>query len=155
MSQVPWRSATALLLLWTALPQCAFSDVLQSARVSCNAAYNAPCARITSRELATGTAIQLLALKNVSDDFLQGVTNGDFNNNAGFYPFVVDRNTTVCVAHGANSSFVGKELKTIFSQFGIQFSNASAFHTRFWKQQGKEVSGFATYGAIPALRKAS
>lgn len=95
---------TTLLLLWSVLRGSLFSEVLQSASVSSNTAYNGPYTRINSEALAK----TLLRLKNVFDDFLRGVTNGEFNVGTGFYPFVVDRNTTVCVAHGADENLVGE-----------------------------------------------
>jgi signal transduction histidine kinase len=49
----------------------------------------------------------------------------------GFYPFVFDRTTARCVAHGANPDWVGKTLQEIFEEMGIGFSLTDELHKRF------------------------
>ena len=49
----------------------------------------------------------------------------------GFYPFVFDKLTMECMAHGENSHCVGQHLDEIFRNMGIGFSSTSELHNRF------------------------
>ena len=114
---------------------CIFGNVapqrIEPARVSCNAAFSAPCARQNSQWLATTTARDLDELVRGGHDGLQWVTDKFFNLEEGFYPFVFSKETMECVAHGSNPSLVGLTLPTIFQEFGIGYSDVFAVHDRF------------------------
>ena len=114
------------------------SQQLQQASVSCNAAYSAPCARTNSEYLATITAAKIGVLDEEDADWKGQITNQDYNLPTGFYPFVVDKATSVCVAHGANPDLVGRTLDDIFQELGIAYSDPAALHARF--SQGGWVS---------------
>lgn len=104
------------------------------ARTSCDAAYNAPCSRVNSEWVATDTARRLSEelRKEQNDSFVfEHVTLQEYNMEKGFYPFVFDRVTAACVAHGSNPSLVGESLDSIFTTMGIGFSSATALHNRF------------------------
>lgn len=104
-----------------------------AARVSCNAAYNTPCSRINSRWLATTIAGKLRVLDTAGyrpEQYLRDITMGERNYETGFYPFVFDKETSVCVAHGAVPDFVGRNISAIFAELGIGLSSASALHGR-------------------------
>lgn len=109
-------------------------EITGPARTSCDASYSAPCSRVNSEWLATDVAS--LISKNFSSSFngtekFELVTNGEFNMEAGFYPFVFDRVSGRCVAHGGNPSLVGKTLDEIFDEMGIGFSLTDQLHQRF------------------------
>jgi hypothetical protein len=111
-------------------PQSAMAreNNLKPARISCDAAYSAPCARINSEWLATTTARHLsesLEVASVYEDIWQEVSRGAYNMEIGFYPFVFDKLDARCLAHGANPAFVGRNLTFIFDQAGIGFSNVN------------------------------
>ena len=53
------------------------------------------------------------------------------NFDMGFYPFVIDLDTSVCVAHGGQASFAGKNLTEIFTELNLAYSSAGALHQRF------------------------
>ena len=120
--------AFTVLILLPGMPE---SQSLQAARQSCNAAFNAPCSRINAEKLATDLA------ESSSVDFFAEVTNGIHNMNTGFYPFVINRDTTVCVAHGGNQSLVNLTLAQIFDLVGLEFSNAFDFHNRSMRAADK------------------
>ena len=117
-------------ILFFFLGQVAAQD-LEPARVSCNAAYSAPCARQNSQWLASTTAKELDDLLRGGHSGLTWVTDKFYNLEENFYPFVFSKTTMECVAHGANPSFVGKSLSAIFQEVGIGYSDVSALHDRF------------------------
>lgn len=123
-----------LVLLASFLVQTgnAASRVLQPASVSCDAAFSAPCARTNSEWLATTTAAALEETLD-PDQFLANVTAQVHNRDTGFYPFILDTETAVCVAHGTNASFVGLTLQQIFERAGITVADADSLHDRFLK----------------------
>lgn len=59
------------------------------------------------------------------------INAGDLNMDTGFYPFVFDRTTKLCAAHGADQSLVGKDLQQIFSSNNLGYSDADALYARF------------------------
>jgi len=97
-------------------------------RVSCNAAYSAPCARINAQWYAQSIAANATTIAQIN--------NGVYNYATGFYPFVFD-NTSLCVAHGANPSLVGLFMEEIFDLKGLEFSNVTALHDRFVQAASK------------------
>ena len=101
---------------------------LDPARVSCNAAYSAPCARTNAESLATTIAVYPF---RGSDAFFGNINSGAFSRDTGFYPFVFEKETSKCVAHGSNPALVGKTLEQIFAFLNIGFSDAPALHSRF------------------------
>ena len=110
------------------------AEALRPARISCNAAYNAPCSRVNSKWLATHTARQLEQMDAagiVPAEYLLQVTNKTFNLDKGFYPFVFDRKTSVCLAHGGTPTIVGLSLEDILQQMELEFSSGTALHERF------------------------
>ena len=117
---------TLVILLLQVGTAGAQQQLLQPARVSCNAAYSAPCARTNAKWLAVTSAQHFR-----DPDFLLQVNGGYHNMDTGFYSFVVDRATATCLAHGANPDLVGLSLRQIFDQAGIGFANADALHQRF------------------------
>ena len=124
-----------LLLLWTTTTTATRvlaqqQKVLQPAPVSCNARYSAPCARTNAEWLARTVATQLAQTVD-REQVLQSITAQELNRDVGFYPFVFERSTAVCVAHGANADLVGKTLSEIFAVTGITYSDATALHERF------------------------
>jgi hypothetical protein len=101
------------------------------ASIACNAAYSEPCARTNSEYLARTVAHKLAQATNVVE-FLEAINKGDQNLNEGFYPFVVERSTGTCVAHGASRRLAGKTIKEIFAQTNISFAaSADDLHGRF------------------------
>ena len=134
-----------------------FPSSLSPAPIGCDAAYAAPCARTTSKNLAEATAQRLFEFLSLSitehqetiimSEFFQNVTDQEFNMNRGFYPFVIRRDGAICMAHGANVDFVNKSLQSIFDEAGIGFSNITDLHLRFLEaaeQEGGWVSYFWT-----------
>eukprot|EP00977_Amphora_coffeiformis_P011778 scaffold2872_cov193-Amphora_coffeaeformis.AAC.1 len=113
----------------------ASSTTAGPARTSCNAAYSTPCSRVNSEWLARDTAIRLAEAldqkQDTADDVFQDVTLQKYNMERGFYPFVFERSTSTCVAHGADPSLVGETLEDIFKVMGIGFSSATALQSRF------------------------
>jgi hypothetical protein len=126
-------------LLWVVVAALAASStraqdpkaVDKPASIACNAAYSEPCARTNSEYLARTVAKKLAEATDVSA-FLEEINDGLRNIDQGFYPFVVNRNTSECVAHGAFRRFAGKNLEAIFNDTRIAYSsNATALHERF------------------------
>ena len=119
------------------------------ARTSCNAAFSAPCSRVNSEWLATDTATKLsLRLESTGTDVVVGqqddeedeelllqvfqdVTDQLYNFETGFYPFIFDKVTSKCLAHGANPNLVGLTLQEIYQEMGIGFSLVDEVHQRF------------------------
>jgi signal transduction histidine kinase len=133
-----------LLTLLLAAGSTAQEDILEPARIRCNAAYSTPCSRTNSRYLAVDTARKLQNLD--SREYLDNITAGKYNMTVGFYPFVFQRgNSTVCVAHGADASLVGLTLQDIFAKNKIGFSNAQALHQRFEVAASQVGGGWVTY----------
>lgn len=130
------RSASSVLLLFQVLltflsgvSAVSAQEALEPARVSCNAAYSAPCARTNAEYLATTIASYQIGGGN--DNLFGIISSGAFNRDTGFYPFVFENETSKCAAHGANSALVGKTLEQIFAFLNIGFSDAPALHSRF------------------------
>lgn len=127
---VPSAEPSFALLLVVSWSCCVHCSNTQPAQVSCNARYSAPCARTNCEYLSTMVASDL----SIAVDFsaiLQDITDQKYNLETGFYPFVVERSSSVCVAHGSNSSFVGKPLADIFDSVDLTYSNVDALHERF------------------------
>jgi poly [ADP-ribose] polymerase 10/14/15 len=103
---------------------------LAQARVSCNAAFNAPCSRTNVEWLAVTTANQLGSVTPIEDSFAD-VTAQVYNLDTGFYPFILDKRTSLCVAHGADSELVGLSLRPIFDRQGLHYADVSALFSRF------------------------
>eukprot|EP00539_Tryblionella_compressa_P002183 CAMPEP_0178743034 /NCGR_PEP_ID=MMETSP0744-20121128/5993_1 /TAXON_ID=913974 /ORGANISM="Nitzschia punctata, Strain CCMP561" /LENGTH=336 /DNA_ID=CAMNT_0020396017 /DNA_START=130 /DNA_END=1137 /DNA_ORIENTATION=+ len=103
------------------------------ARTSCDAAYSAPCSRVNSKWLATKTAQAIVEQDALGDTnkVFQDVTDGRFNMETNFFPFVFEIDTGVCVGHGANPNWVGQTLSQIFDEMGIGFSLPDELHQRF------------------------
>lgn len=109
-------------------------NVAGPARISCNAMYNAPCSRINSEWLTMDTAYRLdrkYADGIPSSEFLADVTNKVYNLDQGFYPFVFQKNSSLCVAHGENPALVGLTLSAIFEKLNIGFSSSDDLLKRF------------------------
>ena len=111
-------------------------EITGPARTSCEASYSAPCSRVNSEFLATDVASKLTQELNKSGntsstDVFDRISQGEFNMEAGFYPFVFDRTSGRCVAHGRNPNLVGQTLDEIFDDMGIGFSLSSNLHWRF------------------------
>lgn len=126
-----WNCSKTLAIL-VAARQVAAS--LGLARISCDAAYNAPCSRANSEWLAIRTAQQIEQELSAGADpskFLRQVVDRDYNMNTGFYPFVFERNSSLCVAHGQDPSLVGTTMESIFIQQNFGFSNGTELHLRF------------------------
>ena len=107
----------------------------EPARVSCDAAFSAPCSRHNSQYLAVKTANEIAVMlgSTGSSSIIYQTISIDraHNMDIGFYPFVIDRNTGRCVAHGTNNQLVGLTLQEIFEAKGITFSDTDALHQRF------------------------
>lgn len=105
----------------------------ERSRTACDAAYNAPCSRVMSRYLAKDTAETIIDQISAgkTEDILQDITDGRFNVESNFFPFVFDVDTSVCVAHGEQPNWIGKTLSEIFQEMGIGFSLPEALHQRF------------------------
>jgi signal transduction histidine kinase len=114
---------------------CVAAAVDGPARVSCDAGYSLPCSRTNSKWLANITATELYERGQVTQTVLDlfAHVNGKLKNKeTGFYPFVYDATTSVCVAHGARPDFVGKTLATIMTELNLGgYSSATAVHQRF------------------------
>jgi hypothetical protein len=106
---------------------------LRLADFSCNAAYSTSCSRTNSKWLATNASNYYKSQYNNFGRELvfSAITGKKFNLETPFYPFVVDRQTARCAAHGANETFVGKTLNEIFALVGIAYADADALHHRF------------------------
>lgn len=127
--QVVFLTFLAGILGVEAQPQQSSTSALEPARVSCNAAYSAPCARTNAEYLAT--TIAAYELTGSAEDFFGSINAGAFNFDTGFYPFVFETETSNCVAHGANPDLVGKTLEQIFRLLNIGFSDAPSLQSRF------------------------
>eukprot|EP01049_Picozoa_sp_SAG25_P014344 SAG25_NODE_2507_length_1562_cov_2.284347_1_plen_137_part_10 len=104
------------------------------ARVACDASYSLPCGRINSEWLAVKTVIYFtegLGAGLPSANMFGSITQQQHNYASGFYPFVIDMHSAVCVAHGARADFVGKDLSYIFGQLNLAYSSSGALHQRF------------------------
>jgi hypothetical protein len=120
-------------------------EVLEPARIHCNAAFSTPCSRTNSQYLAVDTAKRLREL--LAQDYLSDITKGDHNMTIGFYPFVFERgnNSTVCAAHGADESLVGLTLDEIFTKNRIRFSDSNALYDRFERAAQQDGGDWVTY----------
>lgn len=144
------KPLTTLWVLLTALYSGGVGNVTARnitgpARTSCDASYSAPCSRVNSEWLVTDTAKQLSARlmqgqqlptsradSATANAVFELVNQGTFNMETGFYPFIFDRISGRCVAHGGNPSlFVNKTLQEIFQDMGIGFSLSDQLHQRF------------------------
>ena len=112
----------------------------EPARVSCNAAYSAPCARTNAEWLAKTSAALIAdriqkataeASLLLLDEIWENVSQGEYNMERGFYPFVFSTKDAHCLAHGANPALAGRNLTFIFDQAGIGFSNVDDLFQRF------------------------
>ena len=137
------------------------SAVVRPSRISCNAAYNAPCASVTSQWESTETARKLTEAHEIDEllfaDYLRDLTNKSYNMETGFYPFVFDRQTSLCVAHGDDPSLVDLTLDSIFRKLNMTYVSSDDLHTRFveaaerggdwvqylWRQDGEVVEKVA------------
>jgi hypothetical protein len=127
----------------------------KQASIACNAAYTEPCARTNSEYLARKVAKNLTETADVNA-FLEEINDRRHNIDQGFYPFVVNRITSECVAHGAFRGFAGKNLEAIFNDTGIAFSsNATALHERFLAANNSWVQYLWSDGARPAATDGS
>ena len=117
-----------LLTFFASIIAVSSQAALEPARVSCNAAYSAPCARTNAEYLATTIAASQIGN---GDGFFADINSGVFNRDTGFYPFVFEKETSKCAAHGANRPLVGMTLEQIFDFLNIGFSDAPALHSRF------------------------
>ncbi|CAB9519745.1 polymerase 14 [Seminavis robusta] len=113
----------------------ASGSLLEPARLSCNAAYSAPCSRTNSEWLAKSIT-QDFAEKSRNNEttleaLFQEITDQNHNMRVGFYPFVFHMENATCAAHGAVPEYVGKTLLGVFSYVGISFSDPVALMERF------------------------
>lgn len=128
----------------TTAQQAEEEQVLEPARIRCNAAYSTPCSRTNSHYLAVDTARKLQDLDPL--DYLADITAGKYNMTVGFYPFAFRRgNSTLCVAHGADATLVGLTLEEIFTKNKIGFANAQALHQRFELAASQQDGNWVTY----------
>jgi hypothetical protein len=106
----------------------------QLSRVSCDASYNAPCARSNSeylaREVARAFDVQI-SEGVTSDDILAQITAGDYNIETEFYPFLIDAATSTVLAHGQRSDLVGQSLPSVFVTLNLQYSDPELLQARF------------------------
>ena len=122
----------------------------EQARTACDAKFNSPCSRVTSRFLAKNTAeviVDQVSAQN-TQGILQDITAGRFNLESNFYPFVFDVQTRVCVAHGENRDWVGKTIDEIFQIMGIGFSLPDELHERFVEASVGGASNVNATGAM-------
>jgi hypothetical protein len=73
----------------------------------------------------------------------QITTKRRFNLETGFYPFVFERGTGICIAHGQNATFVNLTIVDIVKQYGIGFVDAAALQQRFELASSSTDDSFA------------
>ncbi|KAG7374673.1 adenylate/guanylate cyclase with GAF and PAS/PAC sensor domain [Nitzschia inconspicua] len=123
---------SCLLLLALCVTTALAREITGPARTSCDASHDAPCSRVNSQWLATESAKKIAQkLILAPNDAFPEVNGGKYDMETGFYPFIFDRLTGKCMAHGANPDFVGKSLEEIYREMGIGFSLSSDLHNRF------------------------
>lgn len=107
-------------------------EITGPARTSCDASYSASCSRVNAEWLATDAAKKVAqkVILTPTTAFPE-VTEGMYNMETGFYPFVFDSLTGRCMAHGANPDLVGKSLEEIYEEMGIGFSLTDDLQERF------------------------
>jgi signal transduction histidine kinase len=139
--------STTLVLTWLSLLRTTVvaREITGPARTSCDASYSAPCSRVNSEWLAIDSA-KKLAQKLVLTPTVAfpEVTEGIYNMETGFYPFVFDSLTGNCMANGVSPDMVGKSLAEIFQDMGIGFSLAEELHERF-TQAAENGGGWVQY----------
>lgn len=126
----PWHLLSVVVVIASAGLARSQFVLPEPARVSCDAKYSAPCARTNSEYLAISAAIELGGLTS-QGDIEERVARGGLNMETGFYPFVFDRSTAVCVAHGAIPALAGMSIHEIFDSQNISYVNTTALHERF------------------------
>ena len=133
-----WASAQEIALFTASTANLSGAET-GPARTSCDASFSAPCSRVNSEWLARNAAQVLMDQIKTGKAWrtvFQDVTNGHFNMEANFYPFVFERfegkpRGSTCVAHGADPSLVGMTLGEIFDDMGIGFSLSDQLQQRF------------------------
>jgi signal transduction histidine kinase len=114
---------------------------LEPSRLNCDAKYSTPCARTNVEWLAVTTAQDIEERLARNSTTLQvawdAITHGDHNMERNFYPFVFDKQTGVCVAHGAASELVGLTLRSMFELVGSSFSDPDAAMERMYATSDK------------------
>lgn len=87
---------------------------------------------------------------------LDSITNGELNRESGFYPFVFDRKTGECVAHGSHAEFVGMTMEEIFESVHLSYAYPAALRERclatdrnwvsyLWSDDGREAQDKLAY----------
>jgi hypothetical protein len=115
---------------------------LEPSRLSCDAKYAAPCARTNAEWLAVKTSQDILAgLASNGTATLQdawdAITRGEHNMERNFYPFVFDKETGTCAAHGAVPEMVGLTLQSMPELVGRSFSDPDAVLERMYAASNK------------------
>jgi hypothetical protein len=115
---------------------------LEPSRLSCDAKYATPCARINVEWLAVNTVEDILAglASNATatlQDAWDAITRGEHNMEQNFYPFVFDKQTGICAAHGAVPGMVGLTLQSMFELVGNSFSDPDAVLERMYAASNK------------------
>ena len=93
----------------------------------------------TMTTTTTGTDETILSSVNSTDnttsivlqEVFESISNQSYNVDIGFYPFVFDKYTGICMAHGAVPELLGLNLGAIFDIMGIGFSRIDALEKRF------------------------
>jgi len=129
---------------------------LEPARVSCDAAYSAPCARTNSQWLAVNSANainqrleqhlwqQQQQQKGFSNELFNqtlqeswdDINNGTYNMDTGFYPFVFDTEGMLA-ANGGAPELAGYNLDDVFNIRGVGFTAVDALIDRMFRAASK------------------
>lgn len=121
---------------------------LSPARLSCDAQYSAPCARANAEWLATKTSKDLTAELEAGTITLDVawdiIRDGQYNLEINFYPFVLERNTGVIMAHGATSALDGLDFYQIIQAVNLNFFDVGVVLENF-RNSANKGGGWVRY----------
>jgi hypothetical protein len=116
----------------------------------CSAKYNLPCSFAIAHQLSSHALSHAISSPPPIEDMFANITNDlDLEFSTGghiddrFYLFVYEVESKNCVAHGANSSYVGMNLAGVLNELGIK-SNAAQLHEKF-TTAAKQGGGWVSY----------